>query len=91
MVMQMGMDGTGVGALRTGNRRADRVLDQLDAAWRAFHESYAGLSDDDLLKPGVTGEWSIRELIAHVTWWDQESLEHLPEVLVGQRPQRYSV
>jgi hypothetical protein len=75
---------------RTGYPRADRVLDQLAAAWTDFHASYAGLGDDDLLVHGVCGEWSVRDLIAHVTWWDQESIEHLPITLVRGRLPRYS-
>ena len=75
---------------RTGNKRLDRMLDELDTTWADFHASYAGLDDDQLLIPGVCGDWSVRDLIAHVTWWDAEALDHLPEVLAGQRPPKYS-
>lgn len=75
---------------RTGYPRADRVLDQLAAAWTDFHASYAGLDDAALLVPGVCGEWSVRDLIAHVTWWDQESIDHLPITLASGRLPRYS-
>ena len=71
--------------------RIAKLLDKLNAAWNAFQESYAGLSDEELLIPGVTGEWSVRDLIAHVTWWDEEALTHLPLILDGGRPPRYSV
>lgn len=54
-------------------------------------ESYAGVSDTQLLEPGVTGAWSIRDIIAHVTWWEEEALTHLPTILAGRRPPRYSV
>jgi hypothetical protein len=30
-------------------------------------------------------------LLAHVSWWEEESLKHLPDILAGKRPQRYSV
>jgi hypothetical protein len=53
--------------------------------------SYAGLSDAELLTPGVTGKWSVRDIIAHVTWWEEEALKHLPLVVEGGRPPRYSV
>lgn len=76
--------------VRTGNPRADRVLDQLSAAWTDFHTSYAGLDDTTLLVPGVCGDWSIRDLIAHVTWWDQESIDHLPITFAYGRLPRYS-
>ena len=68
-----------------------QVLDRLDAAWRDFEASYAGLTDAQLLVPGVTGRWSVRDIIAHVTWWEEEALKHLPLVREGGRPTRYSV
>ena len=71
------------------NRR-QRLLDRLDQAWGAFKDSYAGLTDRQLLEPGVTGMWSVRDVIAHVTTWEEEALKHLPLVLTGERPPRYS-
>jgi len=69
----------------------EALLKRLHRAWEAFHESYAGLSDPDLLKAGVTGTWSVKDIIAHVTWWEEEALTHLPVILAGGRPPRYSV
>ena len=68
-----------------------QVLERLDRAWADFQESYAGLSDARLLVPGVQGRWSVRDIIAHVTWWEEEALRHLPLVREGGRPPRYSV
>jgi hypothetical protein len=68
-----------------------RLLARVDKAWTAFTESYAGLSDVELLEPGVTGGWSVRDIIAHVTWWEEEALQHLPGILRGETPPRYSV
>src|ERR687884_231380 len=68
-----------------------QVLKRLDSAWVAFEESYAGLSHSQLLIPGVTGRWSVRDIIAHVTWWEEEALKHLPLIREGGRPPRYSV
>ena len=66
------------------------LVRRLHNAWTAFKDSYAGLSETDLLEPGVTGTWSVRDIIAHVTTWEEEALEHLPAVLAGRRPPRYS-
>jgi hypothetical protein len=87
---QLAIEIEGVQSPRTGNIRADRVLGQLEEAWDAFRAAWDGLDDETMLIPGVTGEWSIRDLIAHVTWWDEESIHHLPEVLEGVRPAKYS-
>ncbi len=67
------------------------LLKRLDQAWAAFQQSYAGLSDVELVEPGVTGAWSVRDIIAHVTWWEEEALTHLPLILAGGKPPRYSV
>lgn len=68
-----------------------QVLQRLEAAWMDFEASYAGLSESELVIPGVSKQWSVRDVIAHVTWWDEEALKHLPHVREGGRPPRYSV
>jgi hypothetical protein len=68
-----------------------QLLGKIDAAWLAFQESYAGLSDEQLAQPGVTGDWSVKDILAHVTTWEEEALKHLPHILEGKRPPRYSV
>ncbi len=42
------------------------------------------------MEPGVAGDWSVKDIIAHVTWWEEEALRHLPSIIAGQRPPRYS-
>jgi hypothetical protein len=71
--------------------RRRRLLGQIEAAWTAFRSAYAGLSESDLLEPGVTKMWSVRDIIAHVTTWEEEALKHLPSILDGRKPPRYSV
>jgi hypothetical protein len=44
-----------------------------------------------MLEPGVTGDWSVKDLLAHVTIWEEEALKHLPAIIAGGRPPRYSV
>jgi hypothetical protein len=68
-----------------------QLLKRLDKAWEALKASYAGLSDSELMEPGVTGAWSVRDIIAHVTSWEEEALMHLPLIFAGGKPPRYSV
>jgi hypothetical protein len=67
-----------------------QLLKRLDTAWVAFQASYAGLANSRLTEPGVAGEWSVKDIIAHVTWWEEEALRHLPLIIAGGRPPRYS-
>src|ERR1700736_292529 len=66
-----------------------QLLKQLEKAWSAIKESYAGLSDSQLTEPGVMGNWSVKDILAHVTTWEEEALKYLPLILTGGRPPRY--
>ena len=68
-----------------------QLLKRVDKAWEAFNESYAGLSEAQMMEAGVTGAWSVRDILAHVTTWEEEALKHLPLILKGGTPPRYSV
>ncbi len=67
-----------------------QLLKQLDKEWTAIKESYAGLSDSQLTEPGVMGTWSVKDILAHVSTWEEEALKYLPLTLTGDRPPRYS-
>lgn len=69
----------------------DKILNKLDTTWTDLLDSYASMTDAEMMQPGVTGEWSVKDLIAHVTSWEEEALKHLPTILEGKRPPRYSV
>ena len=43
------------------------------------------------MEPGVAGDWSVKDIIAHVTSWEEEALRHLPLIIAGGRPSQYSV
>jgi hypothetical protein len=67
-----------------------RLLNRLDAAWTALSDSYAGLADSQLVEPGVVDDWSVKDILAHVTTWEAEALEHLPLIIAGGTPARYA-
>ncbi len=68
-----------------------QVLNKIEQTWAAFNDSYTGLSNEQMIEPGVTGDWSVRDILAHVCWWEQEALKHLPQIQQGDQPPRYSV
>lgn len=68
-----------------------QLLKRLGGAWQALNESYSGLPDQTLTESCVTDAWTIKDIIAHVTSWEEESLNALPLILAGERTPRYSV
>jgi len=68
-----------------------QLLNRIDTAWQAFVAAYDGLTRAEMMEPGVVGAWSVKDLIAHVSTWEREALTHLPGIMQGGRPPKYSV
>lgn len=68
----------------------EQLLQRLDSAWTALQESYAGLPEERLTEPGVTDDWSVQDILAHITTWEEEALKHLPSIMAGGRPPLYT-
>src|SRR5438874_12564785 len=66
-----------------------QLLKRLEKAWATIKESYAGLSDSQMMEPDVMGNWSVKDILAHVTTWEEEALKYLPLIITGGRPPRY--
>lgn len=66
-----------------------QLLKKLEKEWTAFNESYAGFSDARRTEPGIVGDWSVKDILAHVSTWEEEALKYLPLIIAGRRPPRY--
>jgi uncharacterized protein (TIGR03083 family) len=69
----------------------EQLFRKIEQAWADLQAAYAGLSETEMNRPGVTGEWSVKDILAHVTTWEEEALKSLPIIQRGERPERYSV
>jgi hypothetical protein len=68
----------------------EQLLARLDAAWTVLGESYAGLSEAEMTAPGVVGDWSVKDILAHIATWEEEALKYLPVIIAGGKPPRYA-
>ena len=60
------------------------LLDRIDAGWRRFHEAIAGIPDERMGEPGVTGDWSLQNLFGHIAFWEDIAVQKIPHALAGQ-------
>lgn len=60
---------------------------QLQDARERLLASFAELSDEDMMLPGVAEEWSVRDVLAHVAAWDRAVTAGFREMLDGKRPE----
>jgi hypothetical protein len=66
-----------------------KLLALIDKTWTALLSSYEGLTPEQMEQPGASGEWSVKDILAHVTTWEAESLEHLPRMARGEKNASY--
>jgi hypothetical protein len=64
--------------------KKERLLSKVDANWDLLVNSFAGLDENQLDEKGVVGEWSVRDLLAHVTTWEEEAVKVLALAQSGQ-------
>lgn len=62
------------------------LLSHLEASREQFLNCIDDLSENELTEPGVVGEWSIKDLLAHLSRWEAELIQLLWQVKTNQRP-----
>ena len=48
-----------------------QLLETVEAEYKALEQLLAGLSPAQMTQPGVVGEWSVKDVIAHLLEWQQ--------------------
>ncbi len=53
------------------------VLEHVRATHQPLDDMLASLDDVQMTRPGVNGEWSVKDMLAHITWWERHLLRRL--------------
>ncbi len=61
------------------------LLTRAAREYKAFHDALHGLNEDQMSERWL-GEWSIREVIAHIAGWQREMTPALDRLARGDRP-----
>jgi hypothetical protein len=65
------------------------MLQWVNDEWEALNELLARIPPAEREQPGVEGgDWSIKDLMAHVTAWEKLMVQWLQEAARGETPQR---
>jgi hypothetical protein len=71
----------------TGERLTrNGYLEQIDAAHAAWEALLAEADDELAERPGVTGDWTLRDVAAHLNAWRSLTLERLAAAGRGETP-----
>lgn len=64
----------------------DEILDALEDAREKLIDATDGLSDEQMQEPGVVGDWSIKDMLYHISLWEAEMVRLLWQVSHGEKP-----
>jgi len=62
------------------------ILKALEVSREDFLDAIDGLTEETLQQPGVMGEWSIKDILIHLTRWEAELVKLLWQAKQGKMP-----
>ena len=62
------------------------LLEKIRASRVETEALLAQLDESHLIKPGVAEGWSVKDLLAHITYWERDTVEVLEAVKRGEVP-----
>lgn len=63
--------------------KSEDALKRFSSSRQALFEAIAGLSDAELTGPKVEGVWTIKDLLGHISAWEQKLLVPLASFAIG--------
>ena len=67
----------------TSGSDRDQLVSELEEARKELRASYQGLSDEEMTRPAVAGDWSAKDVLSHVTSWEEFALPDLARLARG--------
>lgn len=64
------------------------LLTRMDNGYREFTALIAPLNTTQLTTPGVDNQWSIKDFLVHLAFWQHLLLEYLQSAIEGRKPQK---
>lgn len=68
--------------------KKSELIERLQVSRQELERLLRGLDDGQMVEPGVMDDWSIKDILAHVSRWEGETVTMLFELKQGQKPTR---
>lgn len=63
---------------------SQNTTDRVATSWQGFIDALDGIPDERMAEPGVAGDWSVKDLLGHVAFWESRSVAHLDREARGE-------
>jgi hypothetical protein len=64
----------------------DELIQKIESEWNNLQAALDGLTEEQMHRPGVVGEWSIKDLLAHITAWQTRLITAIFKAEKGLTP-----
>jgi hypothetical protein len=66
----------------------EKIVQQIQSEREALEKTLARLTDDQMAQRGVEADWSVKDILAHITDWERRMVRWIEESLRGEVPER---
>jgi hypothetical protein len=63
-----------------------QLLRELAESREAFMAAIEGLDEEAMLQPGAAGDWSVKDVMAHLMMWEAQLVTYLFRTQAGNKP-----
>lgn len=62
------------------------ILQDVSQSWLDLLKAIRGLNNDQLVKPATAGDWSVKDVMAHITFWESRMIDRIALLECGETP-----
>lgn len=59
------------------------LINEIEAHWSEMASATRGLTDEEMMRAGVAGSWSLKDVFAHIAAWEEEAARRINEIAQG--------
>jgi len=59
------------------NNRKSHLLGLMQTEHSKLEALLNSLNEEQMLRPDVVGTWSVKDVLAHLTWWEQTMISEI--------------
>jgi hypothetical protein len=60
------------------------AVERVEASWEQLLAAVDGIADERMSEPGVAGDWSVKDVLAHVAYWEGRAIGIVERKLTGE-------
>jgi len=65
-------------------RTMSNAVERVEASWAELMDAIEGIAEERMTERGVAGDWSVKDVLAHVAYWEGGAIGDVERALTGE-------